>query len=1177
MNAKTQRLPIALTVLTPLLNQMIRWKLMRRKESESPFMITTALLHCFRPVLFTVACAATAFGQSNTCCCPTTVYTNGARATIYGDPFVLVATQTNSINLFGLASDSSGQIYVGNNANSPHGSGMPVQWHIPTAVPSPPTGFRNLGMSPMGDADGISCFNNLLYVADPAGVQLFSLATPNQSPTLMLAGVAANGDGSPLVATDTSLFVGHGAYNPGQIDEYRPNPNGSLFQSYHLQHSVETMAKDPSADIFYFAPYSPNLYWYPLGGSDTLVATLPSGPIDGGLTFDPISHLVLAAAASGGQLYSVDPNNPQVQPFADGFTSCSGLLREPVTGDLYVLEDHALWRLCSNFVSKVLCTWQVQCPTNKTVECGSVWTFDQPTATSCCTNLFITPMGATTNGVCPKLISQAWLVSDTCGHSQTCTQQVTVVDTTPPVIFCRTNTLVVPLNASCQLVIPWIRPMASDNCTPASLLNYAQTPLKNSVADGTSQPVTVAVSDLCGNTSYCHVTVSGVVAPPRIHCPGVLVVSNCTVPDVLGLVSWTGCGLLDVSQSPKAGTPMGPGVDSVSVTVTGQSGSDTCVIALQVTGPGPTSFLDQLYNTGVDNNHAKLAYGAIDPHYTLPNPPPGTIVSAPGHAVATSWPWFAYPDSSSWIAPTTNYPPRNTVQPVNTNYTYVMNTFTLPPGADPSTASISGRWAADDSAEMYLNGPHLVASGAGFGSWKHFTISGSGLFNPYPSPNTLTFVVINYATVTGLRVEMTNAFVNCSTCAPPSIVSMPVFQQFPHGGAATINVIAAGTPPLYYHWYHNGLGPLGTDSATLSIFGLRYIDGGMYTVVVSNACGVVSQSSELSVGLGWAWPAAMWTFRDTANPMAATFGPDLVLSGSNTLGIASGTTLDFGLPNPVGQIASVLYVPAMLPGDVAIQLPFVAPPGSNTLSSYSLVMDIYAPSNSSGTVRTLFSNPGATSPNGYSWTIDAQNLLHLTGTVGGQTFDSVSPGPVPLDAWNRLALIIDDPNDGDPGISMYLNGQLAGNFTLAVAAEPVDGLAIETNCSSCPPPPTVLSSTNGQTGEFYSSGIQFHAVALTPEIIAGFGSPDTGALMADEPAVGVEPVLSVTVSNGIVNLSWKGSPYLLQETADLSTGAWFDSNLPFEQSEVNGEILTTAHADPTVEGPTRFYRLTFAP
>jgi hypothetical protein len=197
--------------------------------------------------------------------------------------------------------------------------------------------------------------------------------------------------------------------------------------------------------------------------------------------------------------------------------------------------------------------------------------------------------------------------------------------------------------------------------------------------------------------------------------------------------------------------------------------------------------------------------------------------------------------------------------------------------------------------------------------------------------------------------------------------------------------------------------------------------------------------------------------------------------------------------------------------------------------------------------------------------------------VEGQTFDSVSSFPVPLDAWNRLALVIDDPHDGPCILSMYLNGQSVGDLIQAINVEPVDGLAIQTNCPSCPPPPTLLSSTNGQTAEIYSSGIQFHAAALTSEMIAGLGSPDTGALLADEPSVGVEPMLFVTVSNGIVSLSWTGSPYVLQETTNLSTGDWVESNLPFDQSELNGEILTVAHADLTVEGPVKFYRLIFAP
>jgi hypothetical protein len=1114
------------------------------------------------------------------CACPTAIYTNGAPATIYGDPFVLVATHTNPIYLFGLTSDSLGRIFVGNNANSAQNSGMPVQVHIPAPVPTPPTGFTDLGTTLMGDADGISCVGNLLYVADPAGVQLFTL--PNSAPGAgaFLPGVAANGDGSPLAATATSLFVGHGAFSSGQIDKYQL-PSGTFVQSYSAQFPVETLAKDPSGDTIYYAPYGSSIYQYPLASSDTLLASLPGGAIDGGLTFDPISGQVLAGAASGGGLYSVDPNNPQVKLFANGFTSCSGILREPLTGDLYVLEAHALWRLCSNYVSKVVCGWQVHCPGNKTVECGSAWTFDQPTADSCC-NLSITPTGATTNGVCQKIITQGWLVSDSCGHSQTCTQQVTVVDTTPPVIKCKSRTVIVTLNSNCLLVIPRIQLSATDNCTPASQLHFEQSPNAGTVVLGPSHVVTVTVTDACDNSSTCPVTVYGEEPAPHIRCPGAVTVSNCIVPDVTSLVPASGCSHLSYEQSPKAGTPMGPGINSVTVTVKNQNGGTaSCVIPLQFTGP--MSFLDQLYNTGVDDNRAKLANNAIDPHYTLPNPPPGTAVTSPGKAVATSWPWFASPNSSSWIAPTINSPPGNTQQPGNAHYIYVMNAFTLPPGGDPNTASISGLWAADNSATMYLNGQQ-VTSEHGFAGWTPFTISGPGLFAAYPGQNTLTFDVLNENHYTGLRVEITDAFVNCSNCAPPTIVSMTGNRSLPSGGGATFTVIAAGTPVLHYEWFYNGRGPLtegqhysGTDTPTLTVKPLGYGDGGTYTVEVGNACGVVSQNSKLIIVHAWPWPWGMWNFTDRTNAMAATVGPDLVLSGSNTLGIASGSTLDFGLPNPAGQIASAIYLPPLLPGDATIQLPFIAPLGSNTLRSYSLVMDIYAPSNSSGTVRTLFSNPGAANQNGYSWTIDAQDFLHLTGTVGGQALDVVSAGPIPLDAWNRLALIIDDPNDGYPGISMYLNGQLAGNVTLAVTDEPVDGLAIETNCPSCPPPPTVLSSTNGQTGEFYSSGVQFHAVALTPEIIAGFGSPDTGPLMADEPSVGVAPVLSVTASNGIVNLSWTGSPYILQETADLTTGDWTDSALPFDQSEVNGDILTIAHADPSVGGPARFYRLIFAP
>ena len=76
----------------------------------------------------------------------------------------------------------------------------------------------------------------------------------------------------------------------------------------------------------------------------------------------------------------------------------------------------------------------VSCPTNKTVQCGSTWTFDQPSASSCCGGkVFINTISTVTNGTCPKYITNTWRIQDSCGNTNSCSQVVTVVDTTPPI------------------------------------------------------------------------------------------------------------------------------------------------------------------------------------------------------------------------------------------------------------------------------------------------------------------------------------------------------------------------------------------------------------------------------------------------------------------------------------------------------------------------------------------------------------------------------------------------------------------------------------------------------------------------------------------------------------------------------------------------------------------------
>src|SRR5208282_4372097 len=105
----------------------------------------------------------------------------------------------------------------------------------------------------------------------------------------------------------------------------------------------------------------------------------------------------------------------------------------------------------------------------------------------------------------------------------------------------------------------------------------------------------------------------------------IVTVTNCVVPNVLPLVSATGCNggyPFTITQTPLPGTPLGPGSDVITVTVTGLGGSDTCVIAVQY--GAPMSFLYALTNTGINTNGQLLANYAVDPHYTL-GPVPGIV------------------------------------------------------------------------------------------------------------------------------------------------------------------------------------------------------------------------------------------------------------------------------------------------------------------------------------------------------------------------------------------------------------------------------------------------------------------------------------------------------------------------------------------------------------------------
>ncbi len=777
--------------------------------------------------------------------------------------------------------------------------------------------------------------------------------------------------------------------------------------------------------------------------------------------------------------------------------------------------------------------------------------------------------------------------------------------TTPPIISCPTNTIVVALNKDCLLEIPTIQPKATDACTPGGQLTYLQDPPAGTVVAGSSRTVTLVVQDARGNASQCQVQVYGQdKTPPTLNYPKSVPLTNCVVPNVIALVTasdpCTPTNKLIFTQSPPAGTQISPGVNQVSVTVTDPSGNATTQI-IPLTSSGGQSFLNVMFNTGVDANKNVLTTSVIDPHYTLGPVPSGTqtgpsYYNAPNAICESSFLWLPPLTASRWIdindaaSPAGGFPAGN--------YTYT-NHFVLPAGVDPLTASISGRWATCASATMYLNGlaptnqvAAIVATNL-FPPWNSFIINGGIL--AYPAVNNLYFVVTNidaplssgdienpypiYFNTTRLRVEYTDASSSCGTCTPPTILQTALNQSRPLNGTAVFNATVGGTPPFTIVWYHNGHSLTngghysGATTTTLTVSPLSYADAGTYEVDVYGPCGkAASAPAKLTVTHGWGpWTWAWWDFHDRLNPMKAAVGPDLVLmTGTNIFGISSGSTFDFGLPNIGGKNANVLNIPPLLPAGTFLQLPAVGPLDSSYVSNYTLIADVFVPSNSPtrSLILSIYDRWGnlfvTASPTG---------TLSLSGLVGNTTINQDYSMALMPNAWNRVALVI-ETTASDSGSNAVRSVCLSNLKQLGTAFGTISPSGSNTVLTA-----TIGTSPNcGTNGEVYLSGIQFHATAFTPEMIAGLGLPANGPLTANDTAVSTTPMMMSKMSGGMVNFMWSGGAFLLQETTDLSRGTWTESNLPFdEQANVNGKVTTTAHADPTLEGPAKYYRLIYQP
>jgi hypothetical protein len=202
--------------------------------------------------------------------------------------------------------------------------------------------------------------------------------------------------------------------------------------------------------------------------------------------------------------------------------------------------------------------------------------------------------------------------------------------------------------------------------------------------------------------------------------------------------------------------------------------SGFAIFFLIAIGSAHAASILSLFNTGVDDTGALLSDNALDTHYAIS--PGWTVI--PGNNPPAAFPgaWLTNDVSpvSRWIAPVT--------QPANLGAgdpgtTYILTLSFDLTGYDPASASFSGRFAADDSAQIFLNGgTNLVGAGLNtYNSWTTFSaVSGfvSGI-------NTLAFHVSNtgWDSITtyplnpaGLRVEFLSS--NVAPVPEPEIYAM---------------------------------------------------------------------------------------------------------------------------------------------------------------------------------------------------------------------------------------------------------------------------------------------------------------------------------------------------------------------------------------------------------------------
>ncbi|HYF68906.1 MAG TPA: HYR domain-containing protein [Ohtaekwangia sp.] len=314
-----------------------------------------------------------------------------------------------------------------------------------------------------------------------------------------------------------------------------------------------------------------------LGGTFTVESNHPSGKFVG-------SRLTISIEGLPHTSINIDCEDPVYANSTYGlFTVISG---ESKSGGALC---------CSQEDMEIVPPVILNCPSNINASlgsgCSTIVHWTAPSTADNCGDVTLTSSHAPGSSFPRGTTTVTYTATDDYNNVTTCSFNVVVTDNTKPIISGCPANIITTTNATCQAVVNWAEPTATDNCATVTL---TRSHAPGAVFNKGTTPVTYTATDASGNVSTCtfNVIVEDKTAPVITACPSDITVSANAL--CKASVTWTpptatdNCTTVTLTSTHNSGHQFSVGTTVVSYTATDAVGNkSTCTFNVVVKDETP--------------------------------------------------------------------------------------------------------------------------------------------------------------------------------------------------------------------------------------------------------------------------------------------------------------------------------------------------------------------------------------------------------------------------------------------------------------------------------------------------------------------------------------------------------------------------------------------------------------